>query len=58
MLVTVLLIVYLVFMAPYVVRVKVDQIMQVQSNPLNGSPDNGSIRLLVQVLGGPIFVLT
>ena len=29
MLVTVLLIVYLVFMAPYVVRVKVDQIMQV-----------------------------
>ena len=31
---------------------------QVQSNPLNGSPDNGSIRLLVQVLAGPILVLT
>ena len=26
----------------------------VQSNPLNGSPDNGSIRLLVQVLVSPI----
>ena len=58
MLVTVLLIVYLVFMAPYVVRVKVDQIMQVQSNPLNGSPDDGSIQLLVQVLSGPVLVLT
>ena len=58
MLVTVLLIVYLVFMAPYVVRVKVDQIMQVQSNSLNGSPNNGSIWLLAQVLSGPILVLT
>ena len=29
-----------------------------QSNPLNISPVNGSIRLLVQVLGGPILVLT
>ena len=24
-----------------------------QSNPLNGSPDNGSIRLLVQVMASP-----
>ena len=29
-----------------------------QSNPLNVSPDNGSIWLLVQVLAGPILVLT
>ena len=29
----------------------------VQSNPLNGSPDNGSIWLLVQVLGCLIWVL-
>ena len=28
----------------------------VQSNPLNGSPDNGSIRLLVQVLASPMFL--
>ena len=31
---------------------------QVQSNPLNGSPDNGSIGLLAQVLAGPISVLS
>ena len=30
----------------------------IQCNPLNGSPDNGSIRLLVQALAGPILVLT
>ena len=30
---------------------------KIQSNPLNGSPYNGSIRLLVQVLVSPIFVL-
>ena len=30
----------------------------IQSNPLNGSKDNGSIRLLVHVLGGPILMLT
>ena len=30
----------------------------VQSNPLNGSPVNGSIWVLVQVLVGPILVLT
>ena len=29
-----------------------------QSNPLNGSPDNGSIRLLVQVLVSPKSVLS
>ena len=29
----------------------------VQSNPLNGSPDNGSIWLSVQVLAGPILIL-
>ena len=29
-----------------------------QSNPLIGSPDNGSIRLLVQALAGPISVLS
>ena len=28
---------------------------QVQSNPLNGSPDNGSIRLKVQIFGSPIL---
>ena len=31
---------------------------QVQSNPLNGSPDNDQIWLLVQVLAVPILVLT
>ena len=29
-----------------------------QSNPLNGSPDNGSIGLLVQVLASPISLLS
>ena len=29
-----------------------------QSNPPNGSPDNGSIRLLDQALAGPILELT
>ena len=29
-------------------------LQKLQSNPLNGSPDNGSIRLLVQALAGPI----
>ena len=33
-------------------------IVKVQSNPLNGSPVNGSIRLLVQILAGPILVFT
>ena len=32
--------------------------IEIQSNPLNGSPDNGSIQLLVQALAGPILVLT
>ena len=27
--------------------------MRVQSNPVNGSPDNGSILLLVQIQAGP-----
>ena len=35
-----------------------EQLKQVQSNPLNGSPDNCSIRLLVQYLAGPISMLT
>ena len=30
----------------------------IQSNPLNGSMDNGSIRLLVQVFASPISVLS
>ena len=34
------------------------QTEDVQSNPLNESPDNGSIQLLVHVLRGPILVLT
>ena len=29
--------------------------MRVQCNPLNGSPDNGSIRLIVQDLVNPIL---
>ena len=32
--------------------------LQVQSNPHNGSPDIGSIRLLVQVLASSISVLS
>ena len=32
--------------------------VEVQSNPLNESPDIGSDQLLVQVLAGPILVLT
>ena len=32
--------------------------LTLQSNPLNGSPDNGSIRLLVQVLANLISVLS
>ena len=35
-----------------------DLLKGVQSNLLNGSPDNGSIRLLVQALTGPILELT
>ena len=31
--------------------------LKIQSNPLNGSPDNGSILLLVQVLASPISLL-
>ena len=31
---------------------------EVHSNPVNGSPDNGSIRLLVQALASLILVLT
>ena len=27
----------------------------IQSNPLNGTPDNGSVRLIVQDLAGPIL---
>ena len=34
-----------------------EKIIKVQSNPLNGSPDNGSIWLLVRVLVSPIFLL-
>ena len=33
-------------------------IIAVQCNPLNGSPYNGSIRLLVQFLASPISMLT
>ena len=29
--------------------------MEIQCNPLNGSPDNGSIRLIVQDMAGPIL---
>ena len=32
--------------------------IHIQSNPLNGSPGNGSNWLLVQVLGGPDLVFT
>ena len=31
-----------------------NKLISVQSNPLNGSSDMGSIRLLVQALAGPI----
>ena len=37
---------------------KLESLPPVQSNPLNGSPDNGSIRLLVLASPGPILVLT
>ena len=29
--------------------------LELQSDPLNGSPDNGSIRLIVQNMAGPIL---
>ena len=29
--------------------------LQVQCIPLNGSPDNGSIRLIVQYMAGPLL---
>ena len=34
------------------------QVKVLQSNPPNGSPDNGSIRFLVQVKAFPILVLS
>ena len=30
-------------------------LLEIQSNPLNGSPDNGSIRFIVQDFAGPIL---
>ena len=42
----------------YPCRSLCNKVGAVQSNPLNGSPDNGSIRLLVQVLAGPILILS
>ena len=35
------------------VSVKMEQFCELQSNLLNGSPDNGSIRLLVHVMANP-----
>ena len=38
--------------------VHVDIFSRVQSNPLNGSLDNGSVQLLVQVVASPFSVLS